>query len=220
MEGRGIIVAIENRLIGDWCIRTLNEINPKQTITRVNNGLDTMDLLKRSRPALVIIDLFLPYLNGLAIMKYFQKQNIKFPFLCCGRRINKRIGVRAVKAGAKGIVDASISHDELIHAIRSVMRGGNHIPQDVQILLDENDFEFHQPQYTPMTIRQIQVIQMVVKGYSNDEIGYILNISTKAVEKHKRLLRDKFGLNTAWELGFFAIREGFIQIHEEELKCL
>ncbi len=99
-------------------------------------------------------------------------------------------------------------------AITNVRGGRRVIPEKIKQLVDSNDFELFPDKYRDLTTRQIEVMQMTAEGLSNMEIAFNLKISVKAVEKHKRNLRDKLGLLSSLEIGLFALREGFVEIKE------
>ena len=83
--------------------------------------------------------------------------------------------------------------EETRQAFCQVARGVKTYPAEVKELLDDNDYEKHPQKYTEVTTRQSQVVELVALGRSNQEIGYALDISVKTVEKHKRVIKEKYG---------------------------
>ena len=123
-----------------------------------------------------------------------------------------------MNAGARGVIDYSYGTSELTDIIRNVRAGRRFMPADVKCLVDTNDFELSPEKYKDFTMKQFAVMQLAAEGLSNMEIAFNLKISVKSVEKHKKKIRDKLGLLSSFEIGLFAIREGFVEV--KEVACL
>jgi DNA-binding NarL/FixJ family response regulator len=180
-----------------------------------DDGIDALDAIIKERPVFIIIDMFLPRLNCLAILKEIKRKNINASILCYCRKLKLCYGIKAIKEGARGVVDFNSSGDDFLKAIETVQCGKKFIPKDIKRLIDDRDYEMFPEKYRGMTVRQVEIMQMTASGLSNQELAYNLNISVKTVEKHKRNLRDKLGLFSSLEIGMFALREGYVDVGRE-----
>ena len=214
MDQRGILVATGDRFVGDSIINILENGRNGNEILLLNDGMDALESILRNRPDFIILDLFLPRLNGLAILNEIKRKDIRTSVLCYCRKLKDHDGVKTVKAGARGVIDLTYSMSDFAKAIRDVRSGRRFIPENIERLIEDRDYEMYPEKYRDITTRQIEVMQMTAKGLSNKEVAFNLNISIKTVEKHKRNLRDKLGLFSSLEIGLFALREGFVEVKE------
>ncbi len=214
MEGREVLLAAGDRFVSDSISNILEQKICGKGLHLCNDGLDALESIIIHKPSFIILDLFLPGLNGLTILKEIKKHDIKAFVLCYCRKLRTILGVKAIAAGARGVLDFSTGMSDFTVAITNVRGGRRVMPENVKRLVDSNDFELNPEKYRDITTRQVEVIQMTAGGLSNMEIAFNLNISVKAVEKHKKNIRDKLGLLSSLEIGLFAIQEGFVEVKE------
>jgi DNA-binding NarL/FixJ family response regulator len=120
---------------------------------------------------------------------------------------------RALEAGAAGYVLKHAASDELVQAIREVVRGQRFIsPQLRGPALEEwlDETRRHVKQSIELTPRQREVLQLLAEGKSAKEIGGLLDISSRTVETHKYKMMDDLGVKTTAQLVQHAIRLGLI----------
>nr|WP_230391445.1 MULTISPECIES: response regulator transcription factor [unclassified Oceanispirochaeta] len=179
-----------------------------------SDGPTTLQNIERFHPQFIVLDLFLPRMNGISILREMKRQQKSPLSLCFCRRLNKVLGVKAVKNGATGLIDYRSNPEEFRRSIEKTSRGIKTYPGEIQELLDDKDFEICPQKYTKITTRQSQILEHVSQGKSNKEISWILDIHLKTVEKHKNRLREKLGLNSMAELVHYAIRNGITEKDE------
>lgn len=218
MEGCSVLLAAGDKFVGDSISNILEQKICGKNLLLCNDGMDALESILLYEPTFIILDLYLPSLNGLGIFREIKKHDIKASVLCYCRKMRPVLGVKAIIAGARGLTDYSAGMSDFTYAISNVNGGRRVIPENIKHLVDSNDFELNPEKYRDITTRQVEVMQMTAEGLSNMEIAFNLKISTKAVEKHKRNIRDKLGLLSSLEIGLFAIREGFVEVKEGE--CL
>ncbi|MDA3938220.1 MAG: response regulator transcription factor [Spirochaetia bacterium] len=218
MERRSVLLAAGDKFVGDSIGKILEQKICGKELLICNDGMDALESILLNKPSFMILDLHLPRLGGLAILEEINTNDIKTSVLCYCRKLRPRDGVRAIKAGARGVIDLGYSMSDFTNAARNVRGGRRFIPENIKRSLQENDFELFPEKYRDLTTRQIEVVQMTAEGLSNMEVAFNMNISVKAVEKHKRNLRDKLGLLSSLEIGLFALREGFVEVKEG--RCL
>ncbi len=214
MEGREVLLAAGDRFVSDSISNILEHKICGKGLLHFNDGMDALESIIIHKPSFIILDLFLPGLNGLTILKEIKKHDIKASVLCYCRKLRTILGVKAIAAGARGVIDFGVGISDFTLAITNVRGGRRVMPENVKRLVDSNDFFLNPEKYRDITTRQIEVMQMTAEGLSNKEIAFNLKISVKSVEKHKRNLRDKLGLSSSLEIGLFAIQEGFVEVKE------
>lgn len=214
MEGRGVLLAAGDKFVGDSISNILEQKICGKGLLLCNDGMDALESILLNKPSFIILDLYLPRLNGLTILKEIKRNDIKASVLCYCRKLRTPLGVKAINAGARGVIDLSYGISDFTNVIRNVRGGRRFMPESVKRLINTKDLELFPEKYSDITTRQIEVMQMTAGGLSNMEVAFNMNISVKAVEKHKRKIRDKLGLLSSLEIGLFAIREGFVEVKE------
>jgi len=214
MRKRTILVTGKDAFIGSVLIDMVEKEHLGTLCPYCSHGPETLQCIFQMHPQFIVLDLFLPGLNGLSLLGEIKKCNYNPQILAYCRRLNKMVGVKAVKAGATGLIDYSSTREEFRQCLERVARGIRSYPAEVKSLLEDNDYEKFPQKYTKVTTRQAQVLEMVARGMSNMEISYALGIHVKTVEKHKLVLKRKFGLFSMAEVIHFAIRNGIIEREE------
>jgi DNA-binding NarL/FixJ family response regulator len=209
-----ILVTSKDAFIGSMLVDLVEKEHIGTICSYCSDGLSALQNIERFCPQFILLDLFLPGLNGISILKEVKKRHKDTKILCFCRQLNKRLGVKAAKYGATSLIDYSSNTEEFRNRIEKTSRGVRTYPSEIQELLDENDYETCPQNYTEITTRQSQILEQVSLGKSNKEISGILDINLKTVEKHKRILKQKFGLYSMAEVVHFAIRNGIIEREE------
>ena len=215
MSPKTILVTGRDAFIGSVITHAVEMRLTKSICKYCSRGPETLKCILEMHPDLIILDLFLPGLNGLSILKAIPTEDYCPLILAYCRHLNKMVGVKCAMAGVTGLIDYSFDSTQASACLDQVCWGKKSYPNEVWELLDEHDYEKHFQKYTDVTARQAQILELITLGFSNMEISRKLEISVKTVEKHKRVIKDKFGLTSMAEVVHFAIRNGIIEREEE-----
>ena len=218
MEARKVLVAAGEKFVGDSISTILEQKICGKGIQLFNDGVDALESIIINKPSFIVLDLYMPGQSGMAILKEIENHNIQTFVLCYCRKLRDYEGVKAIMAGARGVIDFGYGSSDFANAVRNVMGGRRFMPENIKRLIRERDYVNFPEKYRDITARQIEVMQMTANGLSNMEMAFNMKISVKAVEKHKRSIRDKLGLLSSLEIGLFALREGFVEV--KEVACL
>ena len=102
MEGRGVLLTAGDRFVGDSISNILEQKICGKGILLCNDGMDALESIILHKPSFIILDLYLPRLNGLTILKEIKRNDIKASVLCYCRKLRTVLGVKAIAAGARG----------------------------------------------------------------------------------------------------------------------
>jgi DNA-binding NarL/FixJ family response regulator len=169
------------------------------------DGEEAIERYRELRPDIVLMDLVMPVMDGLdaarAILSEFPSAHIIMLTTFDG---DEDI-FRALALGAKGYLLKNMLRKEVLNVIRAVSAGGRGIPPAVAARLAE---------YTPrvsLTPREIEVLQLLAKGFSNPEIGRILGRTEGTVKVHVKNILQKLEASDRTEAVMMAVQRGFIR---------
>lgn len=149
-----------------------------QVIAEVGNGEDALQVCREQAPDVVLLDVMMPGAGGIACLRQLKDQHGQIKVLMLtSSDIGSDIHA-AFEAGADGYVTKTVSSAELIAAIHVVARGEAYVSEEVGRLLRNH----HPP--TPLTPREIEVLQLLRKGMSNPDIGTALGITARTAKAH------------------------------------
>jgi DNA-binding NarL/FixJ family response regulator/anti-sigma regulatory factor (Ser/Thr protein kinase) len=199
-------------------IRTLLEPY-YEVVGSAQDGRSLVMAALRLRPDLIILDVTMPILNGIDAARLIKKAWPEAKLLFLSMHSNPVYLREALEAGASGYLVKSAATEELRPAIERVLKGQLYVaPVFGDIVQDLVTSTGRSPRASAeLTDRQREVLQLIVEGRSNKEIGEILAVSVKTVEFHRGRIMTKLGFHTAAELGEYHIAH---KLHPSELEDL
>ncbi len=215
MKKMRVLLADDHSLVLDGIRRLLE--GHCDLIGSANDGRALVEAARRLAPDAVVLDVSMPILNGIDAAREIKKTlpTIKLVFLSM---YSNAIYLRkALEAGASAYVLKSGASEELLTALKAVMKGDSYVSpsfgDDVIASLQRG------PEKTArapveLTSRQRQILQLIAEGKQNKEIAGILGVSVKTVEFHRSRLMTKLGAHTVAELTRFAVQEGLVFARE------
>jgi two-component system response regulator NreC len=177
-------------------------------------GYETIALVEKTSPDVLILDLSMPDLDGISVTRRIKPHFPNLKILILTLHEDEALLKEAIKAGAAGYILKRAAEAELISAIRVVLRGDLYIdPTMVRGLFeDSRNPQVNQKNLTEsLTSRETEVLKLIVEGYTNRQIGQELNISIRTVEGHRSNISDKLGLHSRVELVRYARQNGLIE---------
>ena len=172
----------------------------------------------RLRPDVILLDLSMPVMDGLAAIQALKNLNLECRVLVLTSFAEDDRVFAAIRAGALGYVLKDATPDELYDAIRAVGRGEPSLSPDVaQKLVRHVHRSNTQPASSdePLTDREVEVLKLVATGLSNVEIAERLVISERTVGAHISRILDKLHLSNRTQAALYALREGLVVIQEQ-----
>lgn len=176
-------------------------------------GWEAMDLVEKTHPDILLLDISMPDLDGIAVTKRLKPQHPNLRILILTVHEDEALLREAIRAGASGYVLKRAAEAELLSAIRIVMRGDMYVDPAMlrSLLLEERDTRSDRQPVEPLTPREIEVLKLIVQGYTNRQIAEKLCISVRTVEGHRANICGKLGLRSRVELVRYAREHGLIE---------
>jgi DNA-binding NarL/FixJ family response regulator len=176
-------------------------------------GHSAWDLCLEKQPDVVILDIMLPGMNGLEILRRLHKQSPSTRCLVFSGYQNANLVREAIRAGAHGFVEKTAPLAELRKGIELVSNGGSYFGPEVANLLRDVVFNPVDPQSPAdsLTSREREVLQLIAESYSTKQVAAKLNISVKTADNHRTNLMRKLDLHDVASLTRYAIQIGLVE---------
>jgi two-component system response regulator NreC len=214
IRGRHRVLLVEDHTLLREGLRTLLGAAPElEVVGEAGDGLEAIAQARRLRPDLIIMDLSMPKMTGLEALREITHQHPKTKTIALTMHNSEEHLRDALQAGAAGYVLKTVSHDELIAAVRSVLAGGRYLSPQVARPVDPHLEAARRDEVTAwdtLTARERQVLKMIAEGYKSREIADQLCISQSTVEKHRVNLMGKLDLHSVSGVTAYAAKRGLI----------
>jgi DNA-binding NarL/FixJ family response regulator len=178
-----------------------------KVVAEASNGKEAIEQFRKHRPEITLMDLRLPDMTGTDVLKAIRKESSDARIIMLTTYDGDEDIHRALGAGAAGYLLKNVPADELIEAIRMVHSGKTCIPDAVAKRLAERDA------YKELTERELEVLQLVVKGMSNKEIADVLKFTEFTSKAHVRNILAKLDVADRTEAATLAIIRGLVEHH-------
>jgi two-component system, NarL family, response regulator NreC len=198
-------------------MRTLLESEKDFSIVgEAGDGLETVRLVERVQPEVLVLDLMMPGLNGLEALRIIRRRSARTCVLVLSMHINSAFVAEALQNGATGYVFKGSTEEDLIRAVREAAAGRRFLSAPVtQRAIDAYIEQAKAGPLDPhetLTAREREVLQLAAEGKTSPEIAARLHISPRTVENHRAHLLRKLGLQNQSELVLYAVRRGVIPV--------
>ena len=183
----------------------------------MGEAADGDEALRKARelsPDVVLMDISMPGMNGLAVTEVLRKEAPEIKVLILSVHSNKDAIFRVIQAGAHGYVSKEAPPEELVRAIESVYDGEPHFSEDIaRAALNEfvSSGGKKEP-FAQLTSREREVLVLIAEGKSNKEIADRLGIGVRTIETHRERIMRRLNIHSVAGLTKYAIANGLISI--------
>ena len=209
-----VVIADDHAIVRTGLRALIKSESAMELIGEATGGYEAIELVEKMMPDVLVLDLSMPDLDGIAVTKKLKPQFPDLRILILTLHEDEALLRAALKAGAAGYILKRAAETELISAINIILRGDLYVdPAMIRTLVrDETVPATAQPKTTEaLTPREIDVLKLIVQGYTNRQIGEELNISIRTVEGHRANISAKLGLHSRVELVRYAREHALIK---------
>jgi len=182
----------------------ISQLDDMHVCGEMESGDAALEFLKKEKPDMIIADISLKDMSGIDLIKYVRRNDQKVPILVLSVFDEEFYAERAFAAGATGYIMKQEASEVLVRAIRTVLAGDIYASDAIKNRLlkkaiGKND-EGGSPGLSSLTDRELQVFELIGRGFETRQIAQKLRLSVKTVDTYREHIKDKLNLKNATEL--------------------
>jgi two-component system NarL family response regulator len=201
------ILVAEDHLVARVGVSTIVNMQPDMTVVaEASNGQQAVELFRKHRPDVTLLDLRMPGMGGVEAATAIRAEFPAARMIALTTYGGDEDIRRALAAGVLAYLTKDVLHDELLKAIRAVHEGHTYLPAAVAAALAA---QLPRPD---LSAREVQVLELIVRGLANKQIAYTLNIAEHTVKNHVKNILSKLGAQDRTQAATAAIQRGIIHL--------
>lgn len=211
-----VLLADDHKILRDGLRALLEKTTEIVVVAEAGDGAEAVSKAAETTPDVIVIDLNMPVMSGIEATRLITAADSKVKVIALSMVLDRESVVETLKAGAHGYVLKDCAADELLEAIREVLKGENYLCSRITTLVLKDYFKTSSApamlRPSNLTSREQETLQLIAAGKSTKEIAFELGLSIKTIEARRSDIMKKLNLCSIAELTKFAIREGLTSI--------
>ncbi|HTB90822.1 MAG TPA: response regulator transcription factor [Steroidobacteraceae bacterium] len=207
VERIGVLLVDDHAVVREGYRRLLERDVRLNVVGEASSAADTLRLDAQLRPDVIVLDIALPGVSGIEILRRVLARRADACVLMFSMYQDGIYATRALQAGARGYVSKASAPDLLIEAVRCVAAGQRYVSPDVEAAMSKQRSRAGQLAEA-LSTRELEVLSLLTQGYGMDEIGERLGLSPKTAANHQSSIKQKLGASSALQLILIAQQYG------------
>jgi NarL family two-component system response regulator LiaR len=214
-----ILVADDHALVRRGLIALLDGRPTLEIVGEASDGFEAIRISEETHPDVILMDLEMPRLDGIVAIKKIKRQNPDSKILVVSNYYDDDRVIAALKAGANGYLLKTTMPSNLLSAIEEVYQGG--VPLDPAVThvvlrsLGVNTYTNENNAIEELTSRELTVLKLLAKGFSDQRIAISLSISIRTVSTHVHSILSKLSLENRTQAALYALRNDLANLVDE-----
>jgi len=209
MQKSQVVIVDDHQLFRNGLKFIIGEIDTVEVVAEASNGKEFLELLKRFKPDIVLMDINMPEMNGVDATKEALRIYPDLKILVLSMFSDDQYYNTMIETGVKGFILKDCDTKELKNAIKNILEGNTFFSQELLIKLIRNK---NNDQRILLTKREQEVLTLICKGFSTIQISQNLNISDRTVERHRANLLVKTESTNSISLVIYAIKNNLVRL--------
>lgn len=215
-EEIGVVIINQQTLLIEGLKSLLNSAGDIEVIGTAGSGTEAFQLVEKLHPDVILVDLACIDPSGVGIAQMINERAWETKVILFGTSLIDTYAVEALEAGVAGYLTENATNEELLRAIRDVVRGNVYLSNETSkklltTMYQDKGAPSGRRRMGTITAREREILDLIADGVSNREISQLLFVSPKTVETHKRNIMAKLGLERSSELTRYAMLRSFMR---------
>lgn len=210
-----ILIVDDHKIVRDGLKSLISREQGLEVVGEAENGRIAVQMARRLKPKIVIMDITMPELNGMDASRQILSELPGTKIITLSMHSDRRFVMEMFKAGVSGYLLKDCAFDELAQAIKSVISNHKYVsPVIAGTVIDDyvDQTSSGRESSADLTSREREVLQLIAEGMTTKQIANSLNVSVKTVETHRRKIMKKLDIHSIAELTKVAIQEGLTSV--------
>ncbi len=209
-----VLIVDDHTVVRDGLQALISAEPSMHVVAAVGDGIEAVEFVKKLNPDVILMDLVMPNMDGIQATIEIKKDNPDARILILTSFAEDHQVFAAIKSGATGYLMKDSSSEELIQAIRDIYKNKPVLQPEVakRLMLDIRSQDDQTSQDKALTVREIEILEQVALGKTNQEIADVLFVSERTVRTHITNILAKLGLSNRTQAALYALREGIAHI--------
>lgn len=229
MDKITILLVEDHPLFRQGLREALTEDEAIEVIGESEDGIDALDQVRRLRPQIAVMDVNLPGQNGIQVCRTIRNDRLETAVVILTAYDDAEQIIHAFRAGAYAYCPKEITPRRLIETLRQVAQGhyvvGDQLfdKEGIEAWLDKKVSQVNRPYmdetqeaFSPLSPREMEILQYVTRGMSNKEIAYALGISHQTVKNHMTAILQKLDVEDRTQAAVYALRHGWVRLQDTQ----
>ena len=210
-----VLIADDHPLIRSGLRNLLEREREFEVVAEAADGYEALELTQQQKPDVVMLDVGMPRLTGIDAAQQISEKMPAVRVIIVSMHSDEGYVLRALKAGARGYLLKASAELDVLTAIRAVAAGQAYFsPEISRVLVEEYVREMRrrgvEDSYDLLSIREKEILQLLVTGKPNRDIADLIHVSHFTVETHRNNIFQKLQIHSLPELILYAVRKGLI----------
>lgn len=204
-----VVLVDDHPVIREGLRSTLPQCGPVEIVGEAEDGLQAIEVVGRTRPDVVLMDVKMPNMNGIEASRQILRDFPECKVLALSMFEDPQYVTEMLRGGCSGYLIKDSSPSEVVKAVQGVQAGLRPVsPRLIPCLVSAMDPKLDGPK--ALTERELQVLKQIAEGFTSKEIADKLGISVRTVEKHREHMTAKTGCSTVAQLVRYAVHRGYV----------
>lgn len=210
-ENITLLVADDHAILRDGIVSLLSSELSFRVACTASGGYEVLELINKYEIDVCLLDINMPGLDGIETAKLIRQRKPGIKIIMLTTYNDREIISELVHIGVSGYLLKNSDKEELVEAIHKVMKGRHYFSEEVEKIILEGLTEKQNTEVIPLTERELEILQLLAKEYTNDKIAAELHISYRTVETHRKNIMQKTKSGNLAGLIKYAYSKGLIK---------
>lgn len=223
-----VMIVDDHPLFRQGLRRVIEAEDDMEVIIEVGDGEEALRLAQKMVPDVIMMDVNIPTMNGLQVTRSIKANSPNIGVIMLTAYHDDEQIFHAIKAGAGAYYPKDVTPRKLIEAIRQVSQGNYVIDDNVLAKPQVTSWLFKQFEqlavfgtspdelFVPLSPREMEILHLIARGYSNKEVAHELGISRQTVKNHMTSILRKLSVNDRTQAALYALRRGWIRLQDTD----